>query len=183
MRACSALGSFLEERKLTLGRRLLLLRPLIENRPPPESWRDLSFVINGCAEVCHRIKSLFDIAREFVQTAKPFKLFGVAQLGGVECIAQNRKGLIVRLEWNREGVSVFAAVCEGEARRIGEAARCAMHNFSDQCERLKRPRAEPFDQQERRKVAEFLIVRHRQNGSKALQVDICATDFVMRRHH
>jgi len=44
-------------------------------------------------------------------------------------------------------VSVFAAVGEGKSRRVGKPARRAVHDLGDQRERLKRARAEFFEQQ------------------------------------
>ena len=57
-------------------------------------------------------------------------------------------------------MAVFASVREGEACGIGEAAGCAVHDFGNECERLKGSRSQAFDQQQGGEVAKFLLVRN-----------------------
>ena len=55
-------------------------------------------------------------------------------------------------------MAVLAAVREGEARRIGEAARRAVDHLGDQRQRLQGPRPEIFQQQQRREIAQLAFI-------------------------
>lgn len=79
-------------------------------------------------------------------------------------------------------MSVLASVGKGESCRIGEATRCTMDDLGNEGERLQCPRAEPLNQQQRCKIAEFPFVSNRQYGTESFQVDVFGANIVMRRH-
>ena len=103
-------------------------------------------MIDGGGEVGEGVEVLFDVAGEFVEAAEAVELLGVAEFGGVKGAPEDREGFVVGLEENGEGVSVFAAMSEGETGGIGEAAGCTVDHFSDEGEGLKGAGAEAFDQ-------------------------------------
>ena len=103
-------------------------------------------MIDGGGEVGEGVEVLFDVAGEFVEAAEAVELLGVAEFGGVKGAPEDREGFVVGLEENGEGVSVFAAMSEGETGGIGEAAGCAVNDFGHERQRLKGARAQTFDQ-------------------------------------
>ena len=119
-------------------------------------------------------------AHEPVQPFEPVELVRVADLRRVQRPPQHRDRFVVRLQRHRERMPVLAAVREREARRIGEAARRAVHHLGDQRQRLQRARPEILQQQQRREIAELALVRDRQHRAQPLQIDILRAHIVMR---
>ena len=78
-------------------------------------------------------------------------------------------------------MAVLAAVREREARRIRESRRRAVDHFSDERQRLQRPRTELLDQQQRREVAQVALVGDGQDRAEPLRVDVVRADVMMMR--
>ena len=104
------------------------------------------FVVEGGSEVGEGFHVAFDVAGEFVEAAKAFKFFGMSEFGGVEGAAEDGERFVVGLEGDRERVSVFAAVGEGETGGIGEAAGCPVDDFGHERQRLESSWAQAFYQ-------------------------------------
>src|ERR1043166_4223909 len=83
-----------------------------------------------------------------VQAADRGELFVIAELRLADRALQHADRLVVDLERDREGVAVLAAVSEGEAGRVGEAARGGMDDFGDHGERTHRARADAGDEEQ-----------------------------------
>ena len=79
-------------------------------------------------------------------------------------------------------MAVLAAVRERKARRIVESRRRAVHHFGDQRERLKRPGAKLFEQQEGCEIAEAALVREGEHRAQPLLVDVHRPHVMLRRH-
>lgn len=140
------------------------------------------FVREDGVEVGDGPAMVLDVAGEAIETTEAFDFFRVVEASGFERAAQDAEGFVVGGEGDGEGMSVFAAVGEGEARRIGEAAGRAVDYFRDERERLQGARAQAFDEQEGSEVAEVLLVGDGEHGAEALQVHIGGADVVVRWH-
>ena len=99
-------------------------------------------------EVGHRVAALLDFPGEAIETAEAFDFFRVAEAGGFERAAQDAEGFVISREGDGERAAVFAAVGEGEAGGIGEAAGRPVHDFGDESQRLEGARTESFDEEE-----------------------------------
>ena len=137
---------FRKQVDLAFNRRSLFRRLVVEDGAAAQVRGDFAFVLNGGGEIGDGVEIGFDVAGEFVEAAEAFEFFGVAEFGGVEGAPKDGEGFVICLQRDREGMAVFAAVSEGEAGGIGEAAGRAVDNFSDKCEGLECARAETFDQ-------------------------------------
>ena len=141
-------------------------------RPPwtGTSSRSCAIVDATSASGCRRASIAAD---ERVEPARAIELVCTARaLAASSARRSTRDRLVVDLQRHREWVAVLAAVREGEARRVVESCRRAVHDFGDQRQRLQRARAQLFEQQERGEVAQIAFVRERQHGAQPLRVDV-----------
>lgn len=67
---------------------------------------------------------------------------------------------------------VFAAIREGETRRVGESGLCAVDNLGNECQRLQGSKSEALDQQHESEIAEIQFTCDSQYSPEALQIDI-----------
>src|SRR5947207_5789864 len=72
----------------------------------------------------------------------------VTELGGVDSLTKDADGFVVDAEGNGKRVTVLAAVREGEARGIGEAAGSAVDDLRDHGQRFDGAPADARDEQE-----------------------------------
>ena len=147
-----------------------------------ERWRDGVLVFEDGVEVGEGLTVLLDFTGEAIETAEAFHFFGMAEARGFERAAQDAEGFVVGGERDGEGVTIFAAVSEGEAGRVGEAAGRSVDDFGDERQRLQGARAEAFHEEEGGEVAEVLVVSDGEDGAEALQIDVGGPDVVVRGH-
>ena len=140
------MGLTSEKRQLGFGGSVA--RPGLRDAAAVQRWRDGLLVGNDGVEVGYGLAMLLDFAGEAIETAEAFDLFCVAEAGGVKRAPQDSEGFVVGGKRDGERMSVFAAVSEGEASGIGEAAGRAVHDFGDESERLQGTWAQTFDEEE-----------------------------------
>ena len=150
-------------------------------RPPKAGASVRSRAIVG-RDVGAWIGGLLDASGERIEPAQAVELVGAADLGRVERAAQHADRLVVDVQRHRERMPVLAAVREGEAGRVVEAGRRAVHDLGNQRQRLQRPRPELFDQQQRGEVAQVALVGQGQHRAEPSRVDVAGPDVVMCRH-
>src|SRR4030095_488468 len=129
-----------------------------------------------------RAAPCFDRAGERVEAVEATELVNVPELGRVESAAQYRNRFVVDLERHGEGVTVLPAMREGEARRVVETCRRAVHHFGDERQRLQRARTELLEQEERGEVAQVAFVRQSQHRTETLLVHVVWAHIMMARH-
>src|SRR5678816_256110 len=78
-------------------------------------------------------------------------------------------------------VSILTAMSECKTCGIVEATRCAVNYFGNECERLKRARAELFEQQELGEVMQPFFVSNREYRSESFQIDVLLANFMVCR--
>jgi len=124
----------------------------------------------------------FHAPRFVVEPADRRHALVVAEPGRVDGAAHDRDRLIVHAQRHGEGMAVLAAVREREARRIGEAARRAVHDFGDGGERLDGARAEPGRHQQIREVDRRALGRRREGAAQSAQEHVRRPHVMMVRH-
>jgi hypothetical protein len=156
---------------------------VIEDCPTSNRFRNRALMRYCRIEVRKWLALLFHFAGQSIQSPETLKLFRMPKSSCVHRTPQNGKRFIVGLQRHGEGMSIFATVSEGEARRIREPARRSVDNFCDQRQRLQCPWSQSLNQQQRGKVVQLLLMRHRQNCTQPFQVNVLGPNIMMHRHN
>ena len=124
----------------------------------------------------------FEAARLFVEAPDGIEFFGAPEARGCDRLFQDRDGPVVHAQRDGEGMAVLAAMREGKAGRIAEAAGRSMEHLCDRRERLHRPGTDTGLQQQLGEIARPGFPGGGERAVQATEEDVGSADLVMGRH-
>ena len=121
-------------------------------------------------------------ARLVVEPLDRGKLLVAAELRAVDRRLQHPDGLVIDADRHRERMPVLAAMREGEARRVAEAARRAVHDLRHHGQRPHGARADARHQQQFGEIGRAAVGRRGEIAVEAARDHVLGAHVVMRRH-
>jgi hypothetical protein len=124
----------------------------------------------------------FELAGLVVQPFDGRQLLLASQLGLAHGRLQHGDSLVVDAQRDREGVAVLAAVREGEASGVAEAAGRAVHHLGDHGQRAHGALAHAGHEQQRAEVRRPAIGGGGERAVQPAEHDVGRPDIVVRGH-
>jgi hypothetical protein len=88
------------------------MRLVFKNRAAIEGSRDGVLVIDGGVEIRKWLALFFHRSGETIKTEEAFQFLRVIEVRSMERSAEDSKGLVIRFERYREGMTILAAMRE-----------------------------------------------------------------------
>ena len=102
-------------------------------------------------------------------------------LRALECAAQKLDGLVVEFAVDGIGMTVFAAVCKAEFRRVFPTCRGAVGDFTDQSQSAQSFGADAGHAQQLFEVFGLALVGFQQNFFDGLRMNVADGNLMVRR--